>query len=325
MRRLLAFRTAVIALVALLSAPAAHAQGELPLVIIVGVSGGEVGARRDEVLRRTLAQAGHVEGRTVRVVSVSVESDLERLPDLARAAVARRPAVIVASGLPVVRALREATSSVPIVAMTGFWIETRFADSLSRPGGNLTGVNIVATELDAKRLSLLSEFMPEAQRVAILRDPYVATPAHVAEMEATARELGLVLDVLDVRRPAEISAALKAAKARGAEAVNVLASPLLNGAARHVAAAARAAGLPTICQWREMVEAGCVLSYGPPLDEAYRLTAKQVDRVLRGARPAELPIEQPTTFELVVNKAAAAAIGLALPPALLARADEVIE
>jgi putative ABC transport system substrate-binding protein len=237
------------------------------------------------------------------------------VPELVRAAIARRPAVIVVSGLPVVRALRDAASAVPVVAMTGFWIESRFADSLSRPGGNLTGVNIVATELDAKRLSLLSEFIPGARRVAILRDPYVATPAHVAEIEATARELGLVLDVLDVRRPTEIDGALKATKAGGAEAVNVLASPLLNGAAREVSAAARSAGLATMCQWREMVEAGCVLSYDPPLDEAYRMTAQQVDRVLRGARPADLPIEQPTAFELVVNKAAAAAIGFALPPA----------
>jgi putative ABC transport system substrate-binding protein len=320
------FRTAVaLALVSIPPVPAVRAQSELPLVIIAGVNAGEVGARRDEVLRHTLAQAGHVEGRTVRVVSVSVENDVERLPDLARAAVARRPAVIVASGLPVVRALREVTSSVPIVAMTGFWVESGFAGSLSRPGANLTGVNIVATELDAKRLSLLAEFMPGARRIAILRDPYVATPAHVAEVEATARELGLALDIRDIWRTAEIGAVLRGAKEGGAEAVNVLASPMLNGAAREVAAFAREIGLPTICQWREMVEAGCVLSYGPPLDKSYRLTAKQVDRVLRGARPADLPIEQPTAFELVINKSAAAAVGLVLTPSLLARADEVIE
>jgi putative tryptophan/tyrosine transport system substrate-binding protein len=301
---------------------AAVAQGELQLVIIVGLNGN---ARRDEVLRQTLAQAGHVESRTIRLVSLNAGNDVERVPDLARAAVARDPAVIVASGLPVVRALRAVTSAVPIVALTGFWIESGFAASLSRPGSNLTGVNIVATELDAKRLSLLSEFIPGGRRVAILRDTNVANAAHIAEMEAAARELGLVLEILDVRRPAEIDGALRAARARGADAVNVLASPLLNGAVREVAASARAAGLPTMCQWREMAEAGCVLSYGSPLDEAWRLTAKQIDRVLRGARPAELPIEQPTAFELVVNKAAAAAVGLAVPPSLLARADEVIE
>jgi ABC-type uncharacterized transport system substrate-binding protein len=313
-------------LAALLGAgPAPRAQGELPLVVLAGVNGGEVGARRDEVLRRTLAQAGHVEDQTIRFVSLSAENDIGRLPDLAKAILAQRPAVIVVSGLPAVRVLREATSTIPIVAMTGFWIESNLAQSLSRPGANLTGVNIVATELDAKRLSLLAEFMPGARRIAILRDPYVATPAHVAEVEATARELGLTLDIRDIWRPAEIGAALRGAKESGAEAVNVLASPMLNGAAREVAAFAREIGLPTICQWREMVEAGCVLSYGPPLDEAYRLTAKQVDRVLRGARPADLPIEQPTAFELVINKSAAAAVGFLLTPSLLARADEVIE
>jgi len=130
---------------------------------------------------------------------------------------------------------------------------------------------------------------------------------------------------LDANRSEKIAPALRLAKSRGAEAVNVLASPMLYGAMGGIVAAARQSGLPTICQWREMAEAGCVLSYGPSFLDSYRLAAKQMDRVLRGAKPAELPIEQPTQFELVVNLQAAKALGLAIPPTLLARADEVIE
>jgi putative ABC transport system substrate-binding protein len=164
-----------------------------------------------------------------------------------------------------------------------------------------------------------------ARRIAVLRDPAVSSQAHLAELESAGRSLNLVLDIIEIQQPEEIAADIQRGKLGGADAINVLASPMLNGAAGLIAAVARDAQLPTICQWREMAEAGCVLSYGPPLRESYELTAKQMDRVLRGARPADLPVEQPTLFELIVNKKAASAIGLMLDPALVYRADEVIE
>jgi putative ABC transport system substrate-binding protein len=322
------FRSAIVACMWLLSAigatGSAMAQDPLPVVALMRVSG-ETAARLNDMFRQALREIGHEDGRTIRLVLYLADSRVEPLPDLARRVVATRPAVIIALGLPLARAMRAATSSIPIVAMSSLPVETKLVESLSRPGGNLTGVNILTSELDTKRLSLLSEFMPSARRIAILRDPASATADHDARLEAMARSLGVTLDFLDAGRADEIAPALRLAKSRGAEAVNVLASPMLVSATAEITATARETGLATMCQWREMAEAGCLMSYGPSFLESYRLTAKQMDRVLRGAKPAELPVEQPTHFELVVNLRTATAIGLAIAPSFLARADEVIE
>ena len=303
----------------------AVAQGSPPAVVLLRVTGSEVNIRDNQVIRQALRDIGYEDGRTIRILEYSAEDQVARLPDLADRIVAERPALVVTFGLLAARAMKAATSSIPIVALTSFPIEAGLAESLSRPGGNLTGVSLVTTELDTKRLSLLGELMPSARRIAVLRASNVATAEHAAQLEATARSLGVTLDMVDAGRPDEIAPALRLAKSRGAEAVNVLASPMLHGAAGVVAAAARDIGLPSVCQWREMAEAGCLTSYGPSLRESYRLTAKQMGRVLRGAKPAELPVEQPTHFELVVNLRTARAIGFAIAPSFVARADEVIE
>jgi putative ABC transport system substrate-binding protein len=303
----------------------ATAQDAPPVVAVLRVTGGEPAARVGRIFLRALGEIGYEDGRTMRLVEYSANHDVARLPTLADKIAAERPAVIIAMGPSAARAIRAATSSIPIIAFTSFPTEAGLAASLSRPGGNLTGVSLLTTELDAKRLSLLGELVPAARRIAVLRDPAIGGDGHVAQLEATGRSLGVTLDIVDANRPEEIASALRLAKSYGAEAVNVLASPMLNGMAGEIVAVTRQSGLPTICQWREMAEAGCVLSYGPSFLDSYRLAAKQIDKVLRGAKPTELPIEQPTQFELVVNLQAARALGLDIPPSVLARADEVIE
>ena len=303
----------------------AVAQGSPPVVALLRVTSAEAAARLNQLFRRVLQEVGHEDGRTIRLTEYSADDQVGRLPSLADRIVAERPALVVAIGLPAARAIKAATSSIPIVALTSFPIEARLAESFSRPGGNLTGVSLVTSELDTKRLSLLGELLPSARRIAILRDPNIAARDHVAQLEAMGRSLGIALDIVDAGQRDEIAPALRLAKSRGAEAVNVLASPMLFSAADEVAATARDAGLASMCQWREMAEAGCLLSYGPSFVESYRLMTKQIDRVLRGAKPAELPVEQPSRFEFVVNLGTARAIGLTISPAFLARADEVIE
>jgi putative ABC transport system substrate-binding protein len=298
-------------------------QTPLPTVAVLRATGAE-SARVNLMFREALRSVGHEDGRTIRLREYAANNDLGQLTTLAASVRDSGPTVVVAMGPAAARAIKAASSSIPIIAFTSFPVEAGLAATLVRPGGNVTGVSLITTELDPKRLSLLAEYVPSAKRIAILRDR--AVPAnHRLELEATARTLGLTLDVVEVGRPDDIAAAVDLAKSRGAEALNVLASPMLNGSASNVAASARKAGLPAMCQWREMAEAGCLISYGPSFMEGYRLTAAQTDRVLRGANPAELPIQQPTRFELIVNLTAARALRLDLASTLLARADEVIE
>ena len=301
----------------------AWAQPSLPTVAVLRATGAE-GSRADLMFREALRSIGHEDGRTINIVGYAANNDPTQLPSLAARIVASRPSVVIAIRPASARAIKAASASLPIVAFTSFPVEAGLAASLVRPGGNLTGVSLITTEMDPKRLSLLAEFAPMAKRIGVLRDRTM--PAnHLPELHETALSLGIVLDVVEVARPEDISVAVALVKGRGAQALNVLASPMLNGSAGEVAERARLAGLPTVCQWREMAEAGCSLSYGPSFMEGYRLTAAQMDRILRGANPAELPIQQPTRFELVVNLKAAEAAGLTIPPTLLARADEVIE
>ncbi len=244
---------------------------------------------------------------------------------LARELVETLPDIVLAVGLPAALAARAATRTIPIIAVSSFPIEAGLVASLARPGGNLSGVSIFTAELNLKRLAILHEVVPAARRMALLRDPALAPPEHMAALAAAARDLGISLDVIEVRQPDEIAAAFRRARAGDDDAVNLLASPIFSEAREAVAASAIATGLPTIGHWREMAEAGCLVSYGPTLAEVFQAAAQQIERILRGARVGELPVEQPTRFQLVINQRTASALGLAIPPAILAQADEVIE
>jgi putative tryptophan/tyrosine transport system substrate-binding protein len=270
-----------------------------------------------------LARHGFIEGRNL-ILELHVGPP-DRLPDLARELVESHPDVILAVGLVPARAVRAATQAVPIIAVSSFPVEAGLVASLARPGGNLSGVSIFTAELNLKRLAILHELVPGARRIVLLRDPPYAPAEHIAALEATARDLGVTVSVIDTRRPEEIAAALRQARAEGAEAVNVLASPMLTGASDLLAAAAIESGLPAACQWFESAKAGCFASYGPTLVEVFRTAGSQLALVLQGARVAELPVQQPTKFELVINLKTAKVLGLTVPPSVLAGADEVIE
>jgi putative ABC transport system substrate-binding protein len=207
--------------------------------------------------------------------------------------------------------------------MTDDMIGSGLAASMARPGGNTTGVSILASELDVKRLEILREYVPQAQRIAVLADP--TTVSTRVQLASGGRDLGIELVRFEAQNPDEIGRALDAITVARVEAVNVLASPILNTARRLIIDRMRDAHLPAIYQWPETAEDGGLLGYGPRNLLCYRHVVSLVDKVLRGAKPADLPIEQPTKFDLVVNLKTAGALGMTIPPMLLLRADEVIE
>jgi putative ABC transport system substrate-binding protein len=251
---------------------------------------------------------------------------LDRLPGLARELAALKPDAILAVSYPAVRAAEAETTTTPIIMfMTEDAVAEGLAASLARPGGNVTGMTIVGAELDAKRLQLLHEAVPAARRIAALAVSEQRHALNIAAMRQVATAAGLELRDFYAATAADYRPAFEAMRVAGAEALVVVASPELFRNWQMLHPLALEARLPTVCQWREMAEQGCLLGYGPDLDEARGRVADYVVRVLRGARPGELPIETPTRFAFGINLKTARAIGLDLPPSVLARATEVIE
>jgi putative tryptophan/tyrosine transport system substrate-binding protein len=234
--------------------------------------------------------------------------------------------VILAGGDAAVRVAQRATAEIPILALTDDMVGKGFVRSLAKPGGNTTGVTILAAELDGKRQEVLIEAMPWVRRVAALADPNTATPPHIRALQDVARARGVELSIHRVARQEEILPAIKAAKAADAEALNVLASSLLWNNRTIIFDGVARLSLPAIYQWPEMADEGGLISYGPRIVQLYRdILSRQLANLLRGAKPADLPVEQPTKFELVINVKTAKALGLVVPQSLLLRADEVIE
>jgi putative ABC transport system substrate-binding protein len=276
-----------------------------------------------EPFRKYMKAIGWEEGRNIRFLFAWMEGRNERGPQLAGDFVAQNVDLIVTFGDPAIRAVQSATQAIPIVGMTDDMVGSGLAASLARPGGNTTGVSILAPELNVKRLEVLHEFVPQARRIAVLADP--STISTGAQLTNAARDLGVELVVFEARSPAEIGGPLDAIAMAKVEAVNVLASPQLYAARYLIIERTRNARLPAIYQFPEVAEEGGLLSYGPRLLLCYRHVVSLVDKVLRGASPAQLPIEQPSKFELIVNLKTANAIGLTVTPTLLLRADAVIE
>ena len=276
-----------------------------------------------EPFRRYMKAIGWEEGRNIRFLFAWMEGRNERAPLLAGDFVAQNVDLIVTFGDPAIRAAQRATQSIPIVGMTDDMVGSGLVASLARPGGNTTGVSILAPELNVKRLEFLHEFVPQARRIAVLADP--STISTNAQLTSAARDLGVELVLFEVQNPAQIGGPLDAIAAAKVEAVNVLASPQLYGARYLIIERLRNARLPAIYQFSEAAEEGGLLSYGPRLLLCFRHVVSLVDKVLRGAKPADLPIEQPTKFELVVNLKTASAIDMTIPATLLLRADEVID
>jgi putative ABC transport system substrate-binding protein len=251
---------------------------------------------------------------------------LEQFGEHATELVTGQVDIISAGGDAAIRAAQRATTSIPILAMADDMLGQGFVRSLSKPGGNITGVSIVANELDGKRQEILIEAVPGLKHLGALVDANTTTPRELDELMSAARERGVELSLHRVTILEEIVPTINAAKASGAEAINVLASSLFFNNRRMILERIAALRLPAIYQWPEMAEQGGLIGYGPSITQLYRdVIARQFVEVLRGTMPADLPVQQPTKFEMAVNLKAAKALGLEVPPVLLARADELIE
>ena len=271
-----------------------------------------------------LAKLGFREGLNL-VVDERV-GDAEKMGELVRELLLAKPDAIIAIGPDAISAASQATSTVPIVMFGNDPVRKGVAVSLARPGGNVTGVAILGTELDGKRLDLLREAVPAARRVAALMlssSPDRATSE--AEMRGVAAKTGIELVVLDVSGPSDYPAAFTAMPGAGAQALIIVANAIFYRDAEALARLALQAGLPTACEWAEMARSGCLLGYGPSRTALRRRLAYFVARIFQGAAPGELPIETPTLFEFAINLKTAHALDLGIPPAVLSRADEVIE
>ena len=277
---------------------------------------------RMESFRQGLRASGFVDGQNVAVELRYGAS--ERLPELAAELIRLKVDVIFASGDLAPRVAQNATEQIPIVAMGDDFLGAGVIVSLSRPGKNTTGLTILSPELSAKRLEVLGDIISGLSRVTALWDP-TSGASQVTLTERAAQSLNLKLQILEVRRREDVAGAIRAARDSKAEALNVFASPFLASLHREIIAFTAEYRLPTIYQWKEHAEAGGLVSYGPSLAAMWRQSGIIVAKVLKGAKPADLPVEQPTKFELVVNLKTAKSLDLTIPPSVLLRADEVIE
>jgi putative ABC transport system substrate-binding protein len=272
-----------------------------------------------------LARQGFIEGQNLAVDRRGFDASYDRFSTIAAEVVRASPDAILCGGDAAIRAAQAATTTIPIVALTDDMVGAGLARSLARPGANTTGVSILAADLDGKRQEVLMDFLPGARHLAALSDAQNNTPAQLQALLDAARSRGVELSIHRVERSEQIVPALDAAKAGGQAAVNVLASPLLHGNRRAIIMRTLELRLPAIYQWPDTAKEGGLLGYGPRFAEVFRLLARQLAKTLRGANPVDLPVEQPTKFELAVNERTAKAIGLDVSPVMLARADEVIE
>jgi putative ABC transport system substrate-binding protein len=278
-----------------------------------------------DAFRLRLSELGYVEGRNLIIDVRGVEGDYSLLPNLAAELVALRPDVIFAAATPAVSAAHRATSSIPIVmGPTADPIGSGFIQSLAKPGGSITGLSLMATDLSAKSLDFLRILVPRGRRIAALQS---ANPVHVTlinELHAAASGVGLSIVPVTYTGPSDLDDAFASMAKAACDALIVLADPINPVTARIPGLAAKAR-LPTIYQISTLAKVGGLLAYGPDIADLYRRAAMYVDKILKGANPAELPVEQPTKFDLLINLTAARALGLEIPPTLLALADEVIE
>jgi ABC-type uncharacterized transport system substrate-binding protein len=280
-----------------------------------------------EAFRQGLRDLGYVEGQNIVVEYRYANGKAEALPDLAAELVSLKVDVIVASGTPGPLAAKSATKTIPIVmASAGDPVRTGLVASLARPGGNVTGLSTLTPDLGRKRLQLVKELLPGVSRVAVLwnaANPY--TVLLVREIEAAARTLRVQIQSLEVRGPDDFQNVLPTAISGGAGALVVVDDPLTVSSRTRIVSFAAQHRLPAMYGFREFAEAGGLMTFGANLADLYRRAPVYVDKILKGAKPADLPVEQPTKFDLVINLKTAKALGLTVPPSLLARADQVIE
>ena len=323
------FATAV-AIVILLSVYRAEAQQPSKVTRLGSLltSSASTEGSRIEAFRQGLRELGYIEGKNIVVEYRYAEEKLDRLPALATELVRLKVDVIVTGGSGNTRAAKEATNTIPIVmAQDSDPVANRFVASLARPGGNITGLATLAPEIGGKQLELLKEVVPKLSRAAVLGAPST-TPGNVQqrkEIELAAGAFKVQLQFVDVGGPKDIETAFRAARKGRAEAVLVLRGSVLGSEGTHISEFAVKSRLPAIYGTRRSVEAGGLMSYGVNGADLDRRAATYVDKILKGAKPGDLPVEQPTKFELVINLKAAKQIGLTIPQSVLYRADKVIK
>lgn len=317
------FVTVILALVGLAASPRAGAESKVHRLGILSVSIRSVELTRIATLP-VLEKLGFVEGRNLAVVSRV--GTAEQLPVLARELLAEKSDVILVVGWEAIGAARAATFTVPLVIFGPDPVRLGFAESLARPGGNVTGVLILATELDGKRLQLLHEAVPKAKRIAALvRKGSPNRAGSDRDMRAVAAGAGFQLGFFEVSKAQDYSPVFQAMRGAGTEALAIVADPEFFRDGAELVRLAGEARFPTVCQWSEMAAAGCMLSYGPSLIALRRRIAEYIARIFDGAKPGELPIEQPSKVEFIVNLKTARALGVRIPEAVLLRADQIIE
>jgi ABC-type uncharacterized transport system substrate-binding protein len=279
-----------------------------------------------EAFRQGLRELGYVEGQTITVEVRWAEGHLEQVPELIAELVRLKVDVLVVGNSPAALAAQNATRTIPIVMFAGDPVGLGLIASLARPGGNVTGQSYLNVELNSKRLELIKQLMPGLTRIAVLRNPTVALHANFWQVtEVAARKLGAAVHPLDVRGPEDFEAAFTAAMRGNAQALLAFDDPLTVAYSSRIVALAANSRLPTMYGFREFPDEGGLMSYGPNFVVLFRHAATFVDKILKGAKPSDLPVEQATKFEFVINLKTAKALGLTVPPSLLAQADEVIE
>jgi len=314
----------------LLAAPLATESQQTGRVARVGVLASSTRANFEpgvNVFRGALHAAGWLEGQNLTLDVRYPGERYARLPELATELIGLKVDVLVSLGTPATLAAKRATTTIPIVMESlSDVVSIGLVPNLARPGGNITGMSGFAPELSGKRLELIREILPRADRIAVLANR--ANPATAPVLRATesaAQQLRMKLLVLEVRQPTELGAALETMRRERTDALVLVADPLLFSETQSIVELAARNRLPAVYETRLFAEAGGLLSYGPLPQERFQRMAVYVDRILRGARAGELPVEQPTKFELVINMKTAKALGLTIPPSLLLRADQIIE
>lgn len=326
-RRKLVLSLVVVLAMTATSVAAQTAATTLPRVVFA-TTGNEEGSRpyRESFLKG-MREAGQIDGRTFRLEVVYANRDLLRVPALIRDAVASRPDVLVVHGLAAARDARDATSTVPVVVATSSdLVDGGVVRSFAHPGGNITGINDLADEATVKRLQLLKEMLPNAAQVALLLDPnFPATPKIERNVGVAARALGIKVIRVDATDPVSLVVAFDSLKQVRPDALLVGASSLFATRAKETVERATAMRIPVIHYWPGAAEAGALISHQVDIFHNEERAASYVDRILKGAKPSDLPIEQPMRYELVINLKIAKALGLTVPDSMMIRADRVIE
>jgi putative tryptophan/tyrosine transport system substrate-binding protein len=304
----------------------AQAMAKTPRIGLLRTNVREAPDPATDGFRQGLQELGYVEGQSIQLESRWAEGRPDRLSALAAQLVALNVDVIVTGGEQAIRAARQATRTIPIVmGASNDPVGAGLVASLGRPGGNITGMTILSGELSRKRLELLKDMLPRVSRIAVMYNPaFPGTALDLGQTRDAAQALGLTLEDVEVHRAADLETAVTIVRQR-VEAVVPLADPFFTAHRARILDLTARHRLPGMYYWREFAEAGGLMAYGPNLLDLYRRAAMHVDRILKGARPADIPVEQPTKFELVINLKTAKALGLRIPPSLLARADQVIE